>query len=181
MLNALNNLWLELYPPDIPIWMKTQHSVLIMMSGVVTSDGDVIPPYIFPRSLRLNAEAYTKCLEYVVPTWIERVVIGRPYVWQQDFASRHTSRRTQCWLWEKFCNHITPNNLRPNSQTTILLVIMSELNLSQIPRKLLVIDTKDNRTFTNFIKETSRKAFRRFRSRLEVVTFSLNEFNLSII
>ena len=39
---------------------------------------------------------YIKCLEEVVLPWIERVAAERTYVWQQDFALCHTSkRRTQ--------------------------------------------------------------------------------------
>ena len=37
-----------------------------MVFGVVTSDGDVMPPFIFPHGLRLNMEANIKCLEELV-------------------------------------------------------------------------------------------------------------------
>ena len=36
--------------------MKTKHLVNIIMFGVVTGDDDVIPPFIFPQSLRHNTE-----------------------------------------------------------------------------------------------------------------------------
>ena len=53
---------------------KTKHPVF----GVVTSNGDVIPPFIFPYSLRLNMEPYIKFQEEVMWPWIKRVTIKRP-------------------------------------------------------------------------------------------------------
>ena len=52
------------------IWilMKVKSLADNMVFGMVTSDGDVIPPFIYPHGLRLNKEAYIKCLEGVVPT-----------------------------------------------------------------------------------------------------------------
>ena len=47
--------------------MKTKHPVYIMVFGVVTSDRDTMPPFIFPHGLTLNTEAaYIKYLEEVV-------------------------------------------------------------------------------------------------------------------
>ena len=40
--------------------MKTKYPVHIMVFGVVTSDGDVMPQFILPHSLRLNMEANIK-------------------------------------------------------------------------------------------------------------------------
>ena len=65
-----------------------------MVFGVVTSDGNVMLPFIFPHSIRFNTEAYIKCLEKVVQLWIEMVATGRLYVWQEDSAPCLTSRRT---------------------------------------------------------------------------------------
>ena len=57
------------------------------MFRVVTSDGDIIPPFIFPQGLRLNTEAYIKWVKELELTWTEMVVAGRLYVCQQDSAS----------------------------------------------------------------------------------------------
>ena len=43
--------------------MKTKRPVHIMVFGVVTSDGDVMPTFIFPHGLTLNTVAYSKRLE----------------------------------------------------------------------------------------------------------------------
>ena len=53
--------------------METKHRVPMMVFGVVTSNGDVTSPFIFPNDLTLNPVAYIKCLEEVVLAWIGRV------------------------------------------------------------------------------------------------------------
>ena len=50
--------------------MKTKYPVYIMVFGVVTSDSDVIPSFIFRRDLRLNTEAYIKYLKEIMLPWI---------------------------------------------------------------------------------------------------------------
>uniref|UniRef100_A0A0L8HRW6 Paired domain-containing protein n=1 Tax=Octopus bimaculoides TaxID=37653 RepID=A0A0L8HRW6_OCTBM len=62
-----------------------------MVLGVTTSDGDVMSPFIFLHDLRLNTEAYIKCLEKVVLYWVNRVAAERHYVWQHDSVPCHTS------------------------------------------------------------------------------------------
>ena len=60
------------------------------------SVGDVLLPLIFSHSLRLNMDAFIKCLKEVVLSWIKRVGAGRRYNWQQDSAPCHSYRGTQC-------------------------------------------------------------------------------------
>ena len=48
-----------------------------MSFEVVTSDVDVMPPFIFPHGLRPNTEAYVKYPEEAVLPWIERVAARR--------------------------------------------------------------------------------------------------------
>ena len=73
--------------------MKTKHLVKIMEFGVITHDGEIMTPFIFPHGL--NTEAHIKCREEVVMLWIKRVADGRPYVWQQDSAPCHTQAGCQ--------------------------------------------------------------------------------------
>ena len=95
MLNTENHLEYAMCPQDKSIMMKTKHPVHIMMFGVNSSDSDFTPQSIFPHGLRLNIEAYIKCIkEVVVLPWLKRVVAGRTYVKQKDSASCHTRRRT---------------------------------------------------------------------------------------
>ena len=80
------NRWLALSSQDVQIVLKIKHPVHIVVFGVVTSDGDVILPFIFLHGLRFNTLTYIMYLEAVVLPWNERMAAGRSYVWQQDFA-----------------------------------------------------------------------------------------------
>ena len=73
IVNSQYNYWLTLFPQNVLILMKTKQPVHIMEFGVPATDGDVMPSYIFPCGSRLKTEAYIKCLEEVVLSWIERV------------------------------------------------------------------------------------------------------------
>ena len=82
--------------------MKTIHPVYIIVFGMVTGNGDIILPFIFLHSLKLNIEAYLKYVEELVLFWIERVTDKRSYIWKPDSASYHTSKRTLVLTARKF-------------------------------------------------------------------------------
>ena len=92
--------------------MKTKHSVLIFMFGLVTSDGHVMPPFMMSHGPRLNRATYVKCLEEVVLLWTEKVASRRLYFWQEDSAPCNTSKRN---------DQITLNIWQPNSLDCIPL------------------------------------------------------------
>ena len=50
----------------IIILMKIKYPVHIMVFQMVTCDSDIKAPFIFSQGLRLNIEAYIKCLEEAV-------------------------------------------------------------------------------------------------------------------
>ena len=104
-----------MFSQDVSILIKTKYPVYILEFGVVISELNVKPEFIFPLGLQLNEEAYIKCREELVLLWIVRVASRRPYIRQQASMPCQTSRRTQCWLWENFYDHITPNIWPPNS------------------------------------------------------------------
>ena len=91
--------------------IKTKYPAHIMVSGVVTSDGDVVSPFVFPHGLWFFKEAYTKRLEEVVWSWAERVA---------TFCNRtvyHSSQAEEgsIWLSENFYDQITFYMQPPNS------------------------------------------------------------------
>ena len=45
------------------ILMKTKDPLNIMVFKMIIRDGDIMPLFIFPHGLRLNTEAYIKCLK----------------------------------------------------------------------------------------------------------------------
>lgn len=181
MVNTQNNRWLAVSPKDVPRVMKNKYPANIMVFGVVTSDGDVMPPFMFPQGLRLNTDGYIKCLEEVVLPWIKGVAGERPYAWQQDSAPCHTSRRSLAWLSDNFSDHITPDMWPPNSPDCNPLDYYVwgavERETNKTPCK-----TKDElkarimATFNNLNKETVQKSCSRFRSRLEAVVEANGDF-----
>ena len=126
-----------------------------------------MPPFIFSCGLRLNMEAYVKCLE-------EMLSARRPHIWQQDSVPCHTSRRTQCWLSKNFCDYITPTSGCQTLQIVILLIVMYVMQLSERPKKTL-FNTRDElkarimAAFTNLNRETAGKTCKRFQSCLKAM------------
>ena len=83
-----------------PRVMKTKFPATIMVFGVVSSEGHIMPPYIFEVGLKVNTKVYLDVLKSVVILWCNQVAGGRLWVWQQDSAPAHKSKETQAWLQE---------------------------------------------------------------------------------
>ena len=56
---------LPVLPQDVSIVMKSKHPIHIIVFGVVTSDGDIISPFIFSHGLRRNTETNIFCVKKV--------------------------------------------------------------------------------------------------------------------
>ena len=84
--------------------MKIRFPATVMVFGVVSSEGHIIPPHIFEVCLKVNTKVYLKS---VVNSWCNQVAGGRPWVWQQDPEPAHKSKETQAWL-EKECYDFVP-------------------------------------------------------------------------
>ena len=61
--NSRNNRWLCDDPSDVPIVMKTKFPATVMVLGVVSNKGDVMPPYIFEAGLRVNTDVYIDSIQ----------------------------------------------------------------------------------------------------------------------
>ena len=98
-------------------------------------------------------------LEEVVLSWIEMVSTENPCILQPDSALYHTSRRTQYWLSENFCDLIDANIWLPNSPNGNPFIIMSGVQRNGRTNKTLC-DTQDEvkakitTEFTNLNKES---------------------------
>ena len=115
--------------------LKTKYPVQMIALWMVTSNGNVLPPFIFPNGLKLNIKAYTKSLEKEVPLWIKRVAARRPFIWQQDCTMPH-KQKNLVWAVRKFLWAYLPNIWLPNSLIAILLIIVCGLCLSERQAKL---------------------------------------------
>ena len=108
------------------------------------------------------------------------MVAGRPFITQLGSALYHTNRRTQSWLSENDCDHITPNIWLPNSldwnplDYYVLGTVEWETNKT-------LYNTKDElkvRVKAAFINLNNiiEKTYRRFRSCLEAIVETNDDF-----
>ena len=100
-------IWIATNNRDVPRVMKTKFLAMVMVVGVVSSEGHIMPPHIFEVGLKVNTKVYLDVLKSVVIPWCNQVASGRPWVWQQDSALAHKSKETQAWL-QKECYDFVP-------------------------------------------------------------------------
>ncbi|UYV78418.1 hypothetical protein LAZ67_16001289, partial [Cordylochernes scorpioides] len=75
--NPRNDRWICKDPSEIPVVMHTKFPASVMVLGVISSEGDVMPPHFFEKGLRMNADTYINVLETVVKPWMDMVAAGR--------------------------------------------------------------------------------------------------------
>ena len=95
--------------------MKTKYPATVMVFGVVSSEGHIMPPHIFEVGLRVNTDIYLQVMEQSVLPWIRGIVGDRPWVWQQDSAPCHVSHRALAWLKEHCYDVVTKEQWPPSS------------------------------------------------------------------
>ena len=93
-------IWIATNNRDVPRVMKTKFPATVIVFGVVSSEGHIMPPHIFEVGLKVNTKVYLDVLKSVVIPWCNQVAGGRPWVWQQDSAPAHKSKETQAWIQE---------------------------------------------------------------------------------
>ena len=106
-------IWIATNNRDVPRVMKTKFPATVMVFGVVSSEGHIMPLHIFEVGLKVNTKVYLDVLKSVVIPWCNQVPGSRPWVWQQDSAPAHKSKETQAWLQE--CYDFVPFSHCPPS------------------------------------------------------------------
>ena len=114
-MNRQNDRWLCEDPSDVPTVMHRKFPASVMVLGVVSSEGHVMPPYFFPKGLRISADDYINVLSTVVKPWMDEVASGREYVFQQDSAPAYKARKTQAWCYQNLPYHWSPDLWPPSS------------------------------------------------------------------
>ncbi len=66
--------------------MSTKFPTTLMVLCVVSNEGDVMPPHIFPKGLRVDTGEYLNVMETVVKPWMDQIAGNRHYIFQQDGA-----------------------------------------------------------------------------------------------
>ena len=100
-------IWIATNNRDVPRVMKTKFPATVMVFGVVSSEGHIMPPHIFEVGLKVNTKLYLDVVKSVVILWCNRVACGRPWVWQQDFGTGPQVQRDPDWL-QKECYKFVP-------------------------------------------------------------------------
>ena len=110
-------IWIATNNRDVPRVAKTMFLATVMVFGVLSSEGHIMPPHIFKVGLKVNTKVYLDVLKSVVIPWCNQVAGGRQWVWQQDLAPAHKSKETQAWL-QKECYNLVPfSHWLPSSPT----------------------------------------------------------------
>ena len=73
-------IWIATNNRHVPRVMKTKLPASVMVFGVVSSEGHIMPPHIFEVGLKVNAKVYLDVLKCVMIPWCNQVVGGRPWV-----------------------------------------------------------------------------------------------------
>ena len=107
-------IWIAAHNRDVPRVMKTKFPATVMVFGVVSSEGHIIPPHIFEVGLKVNTKVYLDLLKSVMILWCNQVAGGRAWVWQQDSVPVHKFKETQAWL-QKECYDFVPFSHWPPS------------------------------------------------------------------
>ena len=100
-------IWIATNNRDVPRVMKTMFPATVMVFGVVSSEGHIMPPHIFEVGLKVHTKVYLDVLMSVVIPWCNQVAGSRPWLWQQDSAPAHKSKEIPTWL-RKECYDFLP-------------------------------------------------------------------------
>ena len=74
-------IWIATNNRDVPSEMKTKFPSTVIVFGVVSSEGHIMPPHIFEVGLKVNTIVYLDVLKSVMIPWCNQVAGGRPWVW----------------------------------------------------------------------------------------------------
>lgn len=100
--NRRNDRWIgddpRIIPDNVKYVNSTKNPASAMMFGLVASDGQKMPPVYIPSGVKVNTETYIEILNSKVKPWINLHYPDGNYVFQQDGAPPHTSKKTQAWL-----------------------------------------------------------------------------------
>ena len=179
--NRRNNRWLATNITEVPIVMATKFPTTTMVLGVVSNEGDVMPPHFFAKGLKINTEEYLKVMKEVVKPWMDGVASGRDYTFQQDGAPAHNSKTTQKWCLENL-PEFWPKEIWPPSSPDCnpldyYVWGVCEQEVNKAPHNTLAsLQAKITEVMGSLPRDTVAKACRRFRHRIEQVIEANGDF-----
>ena len=168
-------IWIATNNRDVPRVIKTKFPATVMVFGVVSRKGHIMPPHIFEVSLKVNTKVYLDMLKSVVIPWCNQVASGRPWVWQQDSVSAHKSKETQAWLQKECYSFVPFSHCPPTSSPDLNLLdyfvwsyIGNITNMTSHNTKASLI-TAIRRVFAELPPALVEKACSQFGIRIEAV------------
>lgn len=176
-INKQNHRYLTDDPDEVPVVVKIKFPINIMVLGVISSEGDIMPPYFFEKGLRVNSDEYIKVLRDVVVPWMNQVASGRPYVFQQDSAPAHASKKTLSWLYYSLPDEgdFWPPNLWPpnspdlNPMDYFVWGVLEEYTNKSFHTNAEAVRQAVVQGFQELDRDAVLRACKSFRKRLEAV------------
>ena len=86
---------------DVPRVMKTKFPATVMVFGVVSSDGHIMPHHIFEVGLKVNTNVYLDVLKSVVIPWCNQVLFTNPSA-RAGYDTRSIFKRSLTGLNSEF-------------------------------------------------------------------------------
>ena len=172
--NRRNDRWLAHDSEDVPVVARTKFPASVHVLGVVSSDGDIMPPHFFKKDENITKEVYVQVLSTVVKPWMETIASGRSYVFQQDGAPAHTSHLVQNWLSDNVDMFWSKEFWPPNSPDLnpldyyVWSVVERASNKSRHPNEAS-LKAAITEAFQEMDKEQMKRACSRFRPRMEAI------------
>lgn len=181
VVNKRNNRWLCMDVNEVPIIMKTKFPTAVMVMGVVSNEGDIMPPHFFLRGSRLNADAYLEVLRQIVVPWMKQVANGRYFIFQQDGAPAHNSKKVQEFLHNNVPDFWSKEFWPPSSPDAnpmdyyVWSVCEREVN-KQPHTNIGTLQVKIKDVMMSMVKGNLIKACSRFRGRVDSIIAASGDF-----
>ena len=125
-------IWIAMNNKDMPRVMKTKFPATVMVFGVVSSEGHIMPPHIFEVGLKVNSKVYLDVLKSVVIPWCNPVASSRTR--RQPTSPKRPRlgfRRSAMTLYPSLTALLHP---RPEPAGLHSLVIRREHNQYDLPQ-----------------------------------------------
>ncbi|QQP49227.1 Transposable element tcb2 transposase, partial [Caligus rogercresseyi] len=139
--NRRNDRWICREASEVPMVFRTKNPAAVMVLGVISSEGHVMPPHFFEPKQKVNQEVYLEVLSN--------------YTFQQDSAPAHKAKTVQAWLKENVPHFWDPQTWPSNSP---------DLNPCDY-----YLPVRPTTTLWRPLSRPSRLSGRAFRSRVETV------------
>lgn len=176
--NRRNDRWIGNDPREVADHVKyansTKHPASVMVFGLVSSDGKKMPPVFIPSGIRINTDRYLEILESEVKPWVQANYPEGNYVFQQDGAPAHTSKRTQDWLgvnMEAFWSKVMwpPQSPDLNPLDYSIWATVEEGACKKPHPSVPALKKSIVRSWTKMTEDYIKKTCQAFRGRLEAV------------